>query len=109
MPSAAYTVFREAILHEKPVTYLYKGHRRELCPVVLGHSGREEKLLAFQFGGTSNSRLPPGGQWRCLDVTQVSDARLSDGPWREGLQHRVEQTCVHVVDLDVNVDVRHRR
>jgi hypothetical protein len=109
MASAAYGVFREAMLQEKPVTCLYGGHRRELCPVVLGHTGREEKLLAFQFGGTSNSRLPPKGEWRCLYVAQVSEARIAEGAWREGTQHQTEQTCVHNVDIDVNIHVRRRR
>lgn len=109
MPSAIYRMFREAILREHQVTCLYKGCRRELCPCVLGHTGGEEKALAFQFGGETNSRLPPSGEWRCLTLAQVRFARMRPGEWHEGSYHRRSQTCVTEVDLDINIHVRKRR
>jgi hypothetical protein len=65
--------------------------------------------LAFQFGGASSTKLPPGGEWRCLYLARVKDAALRDGPWREGGTHKAQQTCVEDVDLDINVHVRKRR
>src|SRR4051812_45555991 len=62
MPSANYELFREALLSGKQVVCKYKGYRRELCPVVIGHSDGKEKVLAYQFAGDSSSRLPPGGE-----------------------------------------------
>ncbi len=109
MPSATYTLFRQAILGEKQVTCTYDGHRRVLCPIILGHTGGEEKVLAYQVGGTSRSGLPPGGEWRCLVLARVRDARLADGPWREGDRHTAPQSCVEEVDVDVNIHVRRRR
>lgn len=109
MPSATYRVFREAILGEKQVTCIYKGRRRELCPHVLGYKDKQEKVLAFQFGGETNSRLPPGGEWRCLAITEVRDARLRDGPWHEDGRHARQQSCIDIVDLDVNIHVRKPR
>lgn len=109
MPSPTYRLFREAVLNEKQVTCIYRGRYRELCPVIIGHADGEEKVLAYQFAGDSTSRLPPGGEWRCLFLAKVSDARLRDGPWHEGAHHQTEQTCVRDVDLDVNVHVRRRR
>jgi len=46
--------------------------------------------------------LPPGGQWRCLFLSKVSDVALRDGPWHSGSSHTQPQGCVEIVDLDVN-------
>ena len=108
-PSATYGLFRRAILQEKQVVCRYRGRRRELCPHILGHASGEEKVLAFQFAGDTNSHLPPGGQWRCMSVSEVRDVQLRDGPWFEGEGHAREQTCVPEIDLDINVHVRGRR
>lgn len=109
MLGPTYELFRQAILEEKQVTCVYKGHYRELCPVIIGHSDGREKVLAYQIGGQTSSILPPEGEWRCLYLSDVRDARLRDGPWREGLEHKSVQQCVEIVDLDVNIHVRHRR
>lgn len=105
MTSATYALLRDALLAGRQVVCHYDGHRRELCPVVLGHGGGEEKVLAYQFGGTSRSGLPPDGEWRCLVVARITQASPRDGPWHEGPGHRRDQTCVETVD----VDVRQRR
>src|SRR5215207_3242572 len=68
MPSATYDLFRTAMLGEKAVACVYDGHPRVVCPVILGRTNGEEKVLAFQVGGTSRSGLPPGGEWRCLTL-----------------------------------------
>ena len=109
MPSATYRLFRRAILEEKQVTCVYKGHRRELCPHIIGHTGGEEKVLAFQFAGETSTTLPPGGEWRCLFLARVQEVALRDGPWHAGSEHRTTQRCVEDIDLDVNVHVRGRR
>jgi hypothetical protein len=108
-PSATYLLFREAILHEKQVTCLYQGRYRELCPLIVGHKRGEERVLAFQFSGESSTRLPHGGAWKCLDLLQVQDATLRDGPWHEGGSHKKPQACIDEVDLDINIHVRKRR
>jgi hypothetical protein len=103
MPSATYKLFEQAIRQHKQVVCLYGGHRRELCPVILGHKkSGEEAALTFQFAGESSSRLPRGGQWRCLLLSGASDVELREGPWRAGASHEQPQSCVDIVDLDVN-------
>lgn len=109
MTSATYRLFRRAILEEKQVVCIYKGHRRELCPHIIGHSDGAEKVLAYQFAGESGTRLPPGGEWRCLYLSQVRQAALREGPWHAGARHSTRQRCVGSVDLDVNVHVRKTR
>src|SRR5215471_6540040 len=81
---------------------LLEWFRRELCPVILGHSQEREKALTYQFGGQSNKGLPPAGQWRCLWLSEVSNVRLRERPWCVGDRHSQPQDCVEIVDLDVN-------
>jgi len=87
MPSATYELFLAAMRGRRQIVCLYQGHRRELCPILLGRTGLEEKCLAYQFGGdTSAGRLPAAGEWKCLKLRDVRDAVLRDGPWRQSRQ-----------------------
>jgi hypothetical protein len=107
MPSATYTLFRNAILDEQQVVCLYDGRVRELCPHIIGtNKSGEEVVLAWQFAGESSGLLP---QWRCLKLANVRDARAREGRWLEGGSHQTTQTCVRDVDLDINIHVRKRR
>jgi hypothetical protein len=107
MPSATYTLFRNAILGEQQVVCLYDGRRRELCPHIIGtNKSGEEVVLAWQFAGESSGPLR---QWRCLKLANVRDARVREGRWHEGGSHQTTQTCVRDVDLDINIHVRKRR
>ena len=102
MPSPNYHLFEQAMRTRKQIVCTYGGFRRELCPIILGHSQGQEKVLTYQFGGESKSGLPRGGEWRCLSLSKVTNIELRDGPWFAGSSHRQEQGCVEVVDLDVN-------
>jgi hypothetical protein len=111
MPSTTYKVFRDAILAQQQVTCIYQGHRRELCPVIIGHDkDGVEALLAWQFGGkTSSGRLTSEGAWKCLKLTSVQNPVARHGPWHEGRSHQSTQSCVAVVDLDINIHVSGNR
>lgn len=109
MPTATYQLFREAILQEKQVVCEYDGYPRELCPIIIGHKAGEERVFAYQVGGSASRPLPAGGDWKCLVLSRVKRAALGDGPWREGASHSKEQTCIPEIDLDINIDVRRRR
>jgi hypothetical protein len=107
MPSATYALFRNAILGEEQVVCSYDGRSRELCPHIIGiNRSGEEVVLAWQFAGSSDGRLP---QWRCLRLANVRNPVMRDGSWHEGGSHRSEQTCVSEIDLDINIHVRRRR
>ncbi|WP_159005998.1 hypothetical protein [Bradyrhizobium sp. S69] len=107
MPSAAYTLFRNAILGERQVVCSYEGRHRELCPHIIGTNiSGEEVVLAWQFAGESSGPLP---QWRCLKLANVRDARARDGRWHAGGSHKTTQKCVVNIDLDINVHVRKLR
>jgi predicted DNA binding CopG/RHH family protein len=103
-PSKEYRLFEQAIRERKQITCTYGGHFRELCPIVLGHTRGRERALTYQFGGESSKRLPRGGEWRCLSLSEVMDVQLRDGPWFAGDTHSQPQGCVVDVELDVNPD-----
>lgn len=100
--STAYELFYRAMAERKQIFCTYDGYRRELCPIILGHSQGKEKALAFQFGGESKSGLPRGGEWRCLWLSRAKNVEIHEGPWRAGSSHKQPQGCVEVVDVDVN-------
>jgi hypothetical protein len=102
MPSPIYQLFAEAIASRKQIVCMYGGYRRELCPIILGHSRGQEKALTYQFAGASRSGLPPGGEWRCLWLSKATNVQLRGGPWHAGASHMRPQGCVEIVDLDVN-------
>jgi hypothetical protein len=107
MPSATYTLFRNAILGEEQVVCRYGGRFRALCPHIIGTNKRgDEVVLAWQLGGESSGPLP---QWRCLKLAGVSNARTRESHWHEGGSHQTTQTCVSDIDLDINIHVRKRR
>ena len=71
MPSATHALFLRAMREKRQVTCLYQGHPRELCPIILGRTGIEEKALVFQFGGsTSQGPIPAPGEWKCLKLAE---------------------------------------
>jgi hypothetical protein len=64
--STTFRLFHRAILGGKQVTFTYKGHRREVCPYILGHKDGAEKLLAFGRTSTGwmarNAWTSPSGE-----------------------------------------------
>ncbi|MGH8428784.1 MAG: hypothetical protein ACREUF_00115 [Solimonas sp.] len=103
MASSTYEQFGRAIQQRKQIICRYGGYRRELCPIILGHKkSGEEVALTFQFAGDSRSGLPRGGEWRCLLLSGASNVQLCEGAWHSGASHQQPQSCVDIVDLDVN-------
>lgn len=102
VPSLApYAVIRQAIVSRQQIVCNYRGCRRECCPHTLGLKRGKKHVLTYQFGGHSNTGLPPGGQWRCMDVDEISDLIVRDGPWHTGVSHTRPQTCVDIIDVEV--------
>jgi hypothetical protein len=105
--SPTYALFYEAIMSEQQVVCRYEGRHRELCPHIIGtNKNGEEVVLAWQFAGESSGPLP---QWRCLRLSEVSQARTRDGRWHAGASHKTTQKCVSDVHLDINIHVRKLR
>jgi hypothetical protein len=98
--SDTYAVVRQAILDRWQIVATYRGHRRELCPHVIGTKDGCERALFFQFAGSSSSGLPPGGEWRCIPLDGLTDVGSRDGRWHTMASTR-PQTCLDVVDVEV--------
>lgn len=101
---ATHKLLRAAMLHKHPITALYAGHRRLLCPYVLGRN-KEDRLhvLCYQYGGSSASGLKHQGSpenWRCIAVDRLSEVEIIDGPWLSPERHSRVQTCIEHVELD---------
>ena len=105
MNSNTYELFEQAMRERKQVVCRYHGLLREICPIILGWTNGEEKCLAYQFAGESTKPMTtPQSRWRCLRLAEVTDVQLREGPWLSGGEHGQAQTCVRIVDLDVNPD-----
>jgi|SRR4051794_35949407 hypothetical protein len=103
MASDAYKLIFRALRRREQLTFSYQGLPRKCCPVILGYAadGREA-LFAYQFAGATSSKtkLP---QWRCFYIAGIRDLKSRSVAWLEGTSHTQAQTCVHFVDVDVNV------
>src|SRR5438876_8757334 len=104
-PDAIYALVRRAVQEKLIVTGWYDGHYREMCPHVLGTKRGREQALFYQFGGTSKSGLIKEGSpnnWRCVELAKLSKVSVSKGDWHMGPNHSRPQTCVDMIDVEVN-------
>ena len=97
-----YATVRNAILTKQQIIAHCQGHQREMCPHVLGTKRGKQHALFFQFGGSSNSGLPLGGAWRCIDIGDLQAVQVREGPWHTGQSHTKPQTCVDEIDVEVS-------
>jgi len=102
--SSLFRLLHRAILEREQVVFGYRGHPREVCPIILGHKAGRERLLAYQFAG-SGSRGPVKGEWKCFDLAEMTDAKARPGRWHSGGTHRAPQSCIDDVFIDVNTKV----
>lgn len=92
----------EAIRERRVITATYQGYERIMCPHVIGYKGDVLNALFFQFAGGSKSGLPPGGQWRCVHVDELSCVSSAPGEWHTGPVHSRPQTCVDRIIAEVD-------
>jgi predicted DNA-binding transcriptional regulator YafY len=99
--SMSYDLFRQAIIGKKQIVCFYRGYQREVCPHAIGLKRGHRHVLVYQFGGGSSSGLSSGGEWRCMEVDDVTNAAVRDGPWHTGQRHTQRQTCVDQIDVEI--------
>lgn len=103
--SQDYDLIREAILDKKRIFATYQGHHREMCPHVIGTKNGRRQALFYQFGGTSSSGPIIGdspSNWRCMPVEGLSHVEIVDGEWMTSYNHSRPQTCVDIIDVEVD-------
>ena len=101
-----YALLRTAGARKQSVAATYEGHRRLLCPHVLGRSKQGRRnAFCYQFGGTSGSGLRTVvvgvGGWRCMVVDKLSQVELQSGGWHTEPRSS-RQTCVAEVEFDAD-------
>jgi hypothetical protein len=97
----AYDIIRDAILNKRQIVATYQGCRREMCPHALGMKKGRYRVLFFQFAGESNSGLPQGGQWRCINLDELERISVREGPWHTGSRTTSRrQFCIDDVHVE---------
>lgn len=78
---------------KRPIGASYDGRLRLLCPHRLGRNSKgEPRVLCYQYGGESRSRLERSGSpanWRCMVVEKLRQVRLLEDYWRTAPNHPV--------------------
>ena len=92
-----------AAIEHRPITAVYYGTRRLLCPHALGYNQPGEwRVFCYQYGGgTKSGPLPAGdGIWRCLALGKLSGVELLDAPWRT--EPHAPQRCIEHIEVDAD-------
>ena len=92
-------LLRQAIVEKRCVEAVFNGHRRSLCPHVLGRREGDLRALCFQHAGGSSRGLAPGGDWRCLSLAGLSEVSIVDGRWRTKPRSQ-PQHCIEEVEIE---------
>jgi hypothetical protein len=95
-----YELLRLAILRRQPITAVYDGHPRSLCPHVLGRKAGRLRVFCFQFEGSSSSQAGEAAGWRCLAVDKLRQVQWCEASWHTGPQSG-QQMCVDAIDFDI--------
>ncbi len=99
-----YRLVWTSIDSKKPIEASYDGRLRLLCPHRLGRNSKGElRVLCYQYGGESRSRLEQGGSpanWRCMVVEKLRHVRLLEDRWRTAPNHSRPASCVVHPDID---------
>ena len=98
-----YSALRDAILKKRQVIANYKCYRREMCPHAIGTKKGRAHVLCYQFGGEGSRGLTPGGEWRCLEVDELENVSVREGPWHTSPNYSSwTQSCIDRVDVELH-------
>jgi len=99
-----YRLMRTAVTGRQPLSALYDGLPRLVCPHRLGRNNSgQARVLCYQYGGDSSTGLEASGSpanWRCMKLEKFSRIELLEGVWHTAPNHSRPQTCITDVDLD---------
>jgi len=106
-----YRLVWTSVERKQPIEASYDGRLRLLCPHRLGrNSKRELRVLCYQYGGKSRSRLERSGSpanWRCMVVEKLRHVRLLDDDWQTASNHSRPTSCVVEADIDAEDQPEH--
>lgn len=98
-----YELIRKAIENKQCITCDYGGYSRRMTPHVIGIKNGKEQALFFQYGGESGSGLSdnPEKNWRCIEISKVSNATINRDEFQTAQNHNRGQNCVSIIDLEI--------
>ena len=95
----AYQMLAEAIAAKLQVVARYHGEARVFSPHALGTKRGAAHVLVYQFAGGSRSGLPPEGEWRCLNLDELTDVRMEPGAWHTAPNVFNPQSCLDEIEV----------
>jgi hypothetical protein len=95
-----YGLIRAATLARRQVVATYKGHRRELCPHVLGTKEGRRQALFFQFRGGAHQRYRPAASGAAFPWMGSRMLSFRAGPWHTDVGHQYPETCADRIDVE---------
>lgn len=105
MNSKTYQIIRNAIANKQQVIAIYDNYHREMCPHAIGHKNGVEQALFYQFAGdTSKGPIVEQSRnnWRCITISKLQNVFVRDGEWHTYENHSRPNTCIDVIDLEVD-------
>lgn len=94
-------ILADAIRNRQALSGSYQNRQRVFSPLALGHKGTTPRVLVFQTVGSSRSRLPTRGDFRCLNVDRLTNVRPAPGGWREAAAGWHPQSCMDSVEVAI--------
>ena len=100
-------VIKRAMLAKLPVSVLYEGSERLLCPYMVGRNKEGQlRMLCLQYAGPSQSGLQHkhgGGDWRCFNLDKISGVQLVFGqPWLTVPSALARPKCLDQIEMQVD-------
>lgn len=99
-----YRLVWTSVERKQPIEASYDGRLRLLCPHRLGRNSKGElRVLCYQYGGKSRSRLEQSGSpanWRCMVVENLRQVKLLHDDWQTAPNHSRPTSCVVEADID---------
>ena len=104
-PEETHRCICSAIAGRLPVSAIYKGRARLLCPHRLGWNVEDQRrLFSYQYGGESEHGLgPPGAKenWRCMEWDKLTGIQVLEGPWHTA-ENYSPSSCIVRVEVEVD-------
>src|SRR4029450_4917782 len=99
-----YRLMRTAVTGRQPLSALYDGLPRLVCPHRLGRNNSGQgRVLCYQYGGDSSTGLERSGSprnGRGMNLEKFSLIELLEGVWHTAPTPSRPQTCITDVDVD---------
>lgn len=103
MSASTYHLLAWAIENRVPLSCVYGGQPRQICPVILGLGpGGEDVVLAYQLAGETSEGPIRRPAWKCFHLARLRRVKSASGVWDAGGNHSRRQSCVEDVDYDAN-------